>query len=119
MLPRSKQRLYAGLIFLGAGVLLFRTLRLVFTGALSILVPWVSVLLFVEMLLDLTCMVFATRWWIAGDASKDRIPLRLGAAAAILHAVRVLWYSYWAAPGRGLILTYGLSIEPCIIPDGK
>ena len=94
MLPRSKQRLYAGLIFLGAGVLLFRTLRLVFTGALSILVPWVSVLLFVEMLLDLTCMVFATRWWIAGDASKDRIPLRLGAAAAILHAVRVLWYSY-------------------------
>jgi len=86
----SKQRIYAGLLFLGAGILLFRTIRLISQGAFEYLVLWVFVLLIAELLLDLGCMIYSARWWLANDTSKDRIPLRLGAAATILHAVRVL-----------------------------
>ena len=35
-------------------------------------------------------LITAFRWWLANDRRLDRIPLRLGAAAAILHEVRVL-----------------------------
>ena len=59
-------------------------------GNFEIFMPWVSVLLVAEMLIDLTCLLACIRWWIANDASKDSLPLRLGAAAAILHALRVM-----------------------------
>lgn len=89
-LSNSKQRLYASFLFLGACILLFRTITMVVQGSLGILVPWVSLLLIAELLIDLGCAVFSIVWWIHNDASKDKIPLRLGAAAALLHAFRVL-----------------------------
>lgn len=86
----SRQRLYASLLALGACILLFRTLTILVQGNLDVLMPWVSILLFAEMLLDLTCLVGSIRWWICNDRSKATLPLRFGAAAAILHAIRVL-----------------------------
>ena len=89
---RSKQRLYASLLLLGACILLFRTTTMIVQGYLGIFVFWVSVLLIAELLIDLGCAVFSVVWWISADVSKDRIPLRFGATAAILHAFRVLIY---------------------------
>jgi len=63
---------------------------MIIQGNLSILVPWVSFLLVAELLIDLSCAVFSVIWWISNDASRDSIPLKLGATAAILHAFRVL-----------------------------
>ncbi|TKJ48041.1 hypothetical protein CEE34_00325 [Candidatus Aerophobetes bacterium Ae_b3a] len=86
----SKQRLYASLLILGACILLFRTITMLSQGALDVLVLWVSVLLIVELLIDTGCILSSVRWWITNDESKARIPLRIGAAAAILHSARVL-----------------------------
>ena len=86
----SKQRRYASLLILGACILLFRTTYMLFDGALSTLVLWVSILLITEFLLDLSCLLSSIRWWITNDENYARIPLRIGASAAILHAIRVL-----------------------------
>ncbi len=59
-------------------------------GALDILALWVSILLIIEMLIDLSCLLTTIPWWISRDRAKAKIPLRLGAAAAIFHALRVL-----------------------------
>jgi hypothetical protein len=88
----SKQRLYASLLILGAGILLFRTIMMLSQGALEELALWVSVLLLAELLIDFGCIFCSVRWWISEDKSYARLPLRLGAAAAILHAIRVLIY---------------------------
>jgi hypothetical protein len=87
---KSKQRLYASLLILGACILLFRTITMLSEGDINVLVVWVSVLLIAELLIDLSCLVSSIIWWIVNDASKDKLPLRFGAAAALLHAVRVL-----------------------------
>ncbi len=86
----TKQRLYAGLLFLGACIILYRTITMMVQGYLGVFVTWVSVLLIAEFLIDLSCAGFSVVWWISNDAGKDKIPLRLGAAAAIVHAIRVL-----------------------------
>jgi hypothetical protein len=86
----SKQRLYASLLILGACILLFRTITMLAQGALDVLVLWVSVLLIAELLIDAGCLISSIKWWITQDKANDRIPLRFGAAAALLHAVRVL-----------------------------
>ena len=86
----SKLRFYASLLILGACILLFRTIMMLSQGALEVLVLWVSALLIVELLADAACLLSSIRWWIADDRNYDRIPLRLGAAAAMIHAVRVL-----------------------------
>jgi len=86
----SKQRIYASLLFLGACILLFRTLTMVAQGNMGILALWVSVLLIAELLLDIGCAIFSVVWWIHNDSKKDRIPLCFGVAAALLHAFRVL-----------------------------
>ncbi len=59
-------------------------------GALGVLVAWVSVLLIAELLIDASCLASCIAWYVANDRSKARLPLRFGAAAAILHAIRVL-----------------------------
>ena len=89
-LSKYKQRFFASLLILGASILLFRTIKMLSEGVLEILVIWVSILLIVELLIDLGCIVTSIPWWIKNDKSKDWIPLRFGAAAAILHAIRVL-----------------------------
>jgi hypothetical protein len=86
----TRQRIYASLLALGACILLYRTLTMVLQGSLKILAPWVSVLLFIEMLIDISCLLTTIPWWIIRDRAKSRIPLRLGAAAAIFHVLRVL-----------------------------
>jgi len=88
----SKQRIYASLLILGACILIYRALSMLSQGALGVLVLWVSVLLIAELLIDLGCLLSSVKWWIANEKSKASIPLRLGASAAILHAIRVLTF---------------------------
>jgi len=67
---------------------------MLFQGALDVLVLWVAVLLIAELLIDAGCLLSSIRWLIANDRSKASIPLRMGAAAASLHAVRVLIFVF-------------------------
>ncbi len=85
----SNQRLYALLFILGACVLLSRTVIMLAQGSLGVLVWWVSILLIVEMLLDAGWLLGAMGWFIANNETWSHTPLRLAAAAIILHAVRV------------------------------
>jgi hypothetical protein len=85
----SRHRLYAALLGLGAGILLFRTVLMIAQGYLGRLVSWAAALLVVELLLNLGCLLGCLRWGIAGGEQQARLPLRLGAAAAILHAQRL------------------------------
>ena len=85
-----KQRIYASLLALGACVLLFRIIAMLSEGSLDILALWVSVLLIAELLIDAGCLLSSVRWWIANDESKAHVALKIGASAAILHAIRVL-----------------------------
>jgi len=55
-----------------------------------VLVLWVFILLIAELLIDVGCLLTSVNWWISNDESKSSIPLRFGAAAVLLHAVRVL-----------------------------
>ncbi len=86
----SRQRLYASLLALGATILLFRTLMMLTQGALSVLVIWVSGLLILELVLDVTTLLGAVRWWMTSAQKDAGFALRAGAAATILHALRVL-----------------------------
>ncbi|MFC1920773.1 hypothetical protein ACFLYQ_03500 [Chloroflexota bacterium] len=89
----SKQRIYAFLLFLGASLLLFRTVRLIFfEQGLEFLVVWAIILTIVEFIIDFSCIVGSIRWLISNDALKATFPLQLGAAAAIWHAIRVSIY---------------------------
>ena len=86
----EKQRLYALLLAAGASILLFRTASMMFfEDAFLLLVLWVILLLILEFVIDLGCVIFSVRWFISSRKEQARIPLRLGAAATILHAVRV------------------------------
>lgn len=86
----SKQRVYATFLILWACILLFRTVLMITGEALTVLVLWVSILLIAEFLIDTGWLLSAILWWIANDETKARTPLRLAAAAIILHATRVL-----------------------------
>jgi hypothetical protein len=86
----SKQRMYASLLVLGACVLLFRAVVMIFEGSLGFLVLWVSILLIAEFGVDLACLLNSVVWWISNDINRASLPLKLGASAVILHAVRVL-----------------------------
>ncbi len=86
----TKQRIYALLLILGSSLLLYRTITLLAAGVLTWATWWVSVLLFIELLSDLGCFISSIWWYRSNDRSRDRIPLRLGTAAALFHALRVL-----------------------------
>ena len=87
------KRIYPVLLTLGAGLLLFRTVRLLlFENGLNSLMLWVVILTFIEMLIDFSCVIFSIKWFLKNNNQDIRISLRLGAAAAILHALRVLIY---------------------------
>ena len=89
----SRQRIYASLLFLGACILLYRTLSMMLLeDAFVLLVPWVIALLIAEFLLDLGWLVCSIRWLILNRWEKAGCALRLAAAAIILHAFRVLVY---------------------------
>lgn len=94
---------------LGAGILLYRTLSMMLVEhAFEILVSWVIALLIAEFLIDLGCFLSSLRWLVSNERAKARLALRLGAAAAILHAIRVLifvlgrtgpWVNFDVKPG--------------------
>lgn len=87
----SRQRMYAALLALGACVLLFRSVTMLAAeGAVGVLMPWVFGLLVAELSVDVATLLGSVRWWLSGTEGHARLPLRTGAAAAILHAVRVL-----------------------------
>jgi hypothetical protein len=108
----SKQRIYASLMALMAGILLYRTILMISQGALHTLVPWVAFLLVVELLVDLSCLVGAIFWWIKNDKKYDRVPLKLISTAMILHFVRMAifvagrsgpWIDFDLRPGNRAI----------------
>jgi hypothetical protein len=86
----NRQRIYASLLGLGAGILIFRTVSMVLEGSVAYLTWWVAGLLFLEMAIDLACLLASVRWFVHAAPRYDRLPLRLGTAAALLHAFRVL-----------------------------
>lgn len=90
---KSKQRYYAAFFILGAGILLMRTLILISQGHLEIFVPWAAALLLAEFGFDLSWLIASIGWWKANHKSRARLPMRLAAAAIILHAVRVLIFA--------------------------
>ena len=90
LFSRYKTRQYAAFLFLGACILLTRTIQMVSGGALERLIPWVSLLLLFEMAIDLVWLFQAAIWWISPDKQKIKKTLNLAAAAIILHAIRVL-----------------------------
>ena len=93
MLQKPRQRLYASLLALGASILLFRTIRMVMVeDAFNVLLWWVFALLVLELLIDLGCIAGSVRWLASGNKKKASLPLKLGATATILHALRVLIY---------------------------
>lgn len=89
----SKHRAYALLLMLGAGIFLFRTIRMMAVEqAFDILVPWVIALLIAEFLIDLGSFIASLMWFISRNGIRERLALRLITAAVILHAIRVLIY---------------------------
>lgn len=89
----GKQRIYPILLLLGAGILLFRTVRLLAVeGGWETLALWVIACTVIEMLIDLFCIAFSLSWLLGSNLKAKKIALRLGAAAAIFHAFRVLIY---------------------------
>jgi hypothetical protein len=86
----TKERFYASLLVMGSAILLYLAIQMVADGSLMRLQWWVSMLLIMEMALDLGWMLVAMFWFRNGDPMKDRLPLRLATAAILLHAIRVL-----------------------------
>ena len=60
--------------------------------ALEMLLPWVVFALFAELLADAACIGLSLRWAFLGEMRASRTALRVGAAATILHAFRVMIY---------------------------
>lgn len=86
---RGRERTWAALLALGACILIFRTVAMMVGGAFGVLVGWVAALLVAEFLIDVATLVASLRWLRNGVHGHSHLALRLGAAAAILHAVRV------------------------------
>jgi hypothetical protein len=101
-------RLWAGLLTLGAVLLLYRTIAMMTDGSLAVLVPWVAATVVVEAAMDAAEVFWAGRWFVTRASRDERIALRLGAAVAIVHALRVLifvlgrtgpWVDFDVRPG--------------------
>ena len=89
-MSKPHKNVFAGLLFVGAGFLLFRTIVLILHGALTEQVRWVAVLLVVESMLDVATLIACFEWWRRLGEPRVRIALRLAAAVTIVHAIRVL-----------------------------
>jgi hypothetical protein len=87
----NKQKLYSLAIILGASILLFRTIRLLtIENGWNTLVDWVIMLTFIEMAIDILCIIFSSHWLFENSNNSRSIALHLGAYAAFFHAFRVL-----------------------------
>jgi hypothetical protein len=90
MKPILKQRLYAILVIIGMGFLLYRTVAMTAAGSLMILTWWAGMFLILEMAIDAACVITSLSWLSSGNRSRAIRPLRLCAAGIIVHAIRVL-----------------------------
>ena len=97
-----------GLLFGGAGILVYRTIALL-ARARAVLRWWVVASTVLEMVVDVGTLVAAGRWWMTRVPDHSRLGLRFGAAATLLHAVRVLvfvlgrtgpWVDFDVRPGH-------------------
>lgn len=87
----SKQRVYAFIMILGSGFLLFRTIHLMFFDDVFQFYVWgASVLLVAEFLVDLAWLIASIFWLISSQKEKAGMSLKLAAIAIIVHAIRVL-----------------------------
>lgn len=81
------------LIIFGASILLFRTIRLMFfEDGLIILALWTKILTFIEMIIDLLCVLATFKWLKESELRFRSISLWLGSTVTIFHALRVLIY---------------------------
>lgn len=87
----TMNRVYASMLALGAGVLLYRTIHMIVHEALVFLVAWVAGLLVLEMIIDLLCILFMAAWFI--EPGRCRLALRFATVATLLHAFRVLIFT--------------------------
>ncbi len=87
--PAEASGVGPGLLLGGAAVLVYRTVALL-SGARTVLKGWVVGLTIVEMSVDVATIVGSARWWATRAPRDGRLALRFGAAATLLHAVRVL-----------------------------
>ena len=89
MTPRTRQRFYGALLAAGASILIALTVGMMVGGAFGVLMAWVSALLVLEFVVDVVAFVGGVRWSMSGSESHSHLALRAGAAAALVHAVRV------------------------------
>jgi hypothetical protein len=54
-----RQCLYAGFLILGASILTFRCLAMIYDGALRVLVAWVASTIFLELSFDVACLLYS------------------------------------------------------------
>lgn len=73
----------------GASILLYRTVALLSAGATKVLKRWVVGLTIAEMIVDVTTIAQSARAWCTRHPRHLRWALRAGAAATLLHAIRV------------------------------
>ena len=88
-MPEVKQRVIAGLLFLGGCVLVFRAYSMLADGARDVLVGWVYALLIAELVVDLLALVALSRWFYLCTHPAQKMALRVTALVVVLHAVRV------------------------------
>lgn len=88
-LADPSSRVGPSLLVVGAGILLYRTIALLLAGARQVLKGWVVGLTVAEMVIDGLTIAKSARWFLTQDPRDARATLRVGAAATVLHAVRV------------------------------
>jgi hypothetical protein len=83
----------AGILMIGAGVLLFRTISMVYHSAFGVLMPWVASTILIEMIVDVLCLALSIKWLLSDDGPRDsKRPLQVGAACTLIHAFRVFMF---------------------------
>jgi magnesium-transporting ATPase (P-type) len=88
----ARFRKYALLLMLGATILMYLCLSKFSRGMFTIWLWWTSALTVIEFLIDLACFISAFLWFRKNVPFREKLSLRLGTAAALVHAVRVLIY---------------------------
>lgn len=85
----DQDRTQAVLVGGGISILLTRALILIMRSR-RVLRAWVTNLAAAELALDVATLGAAIRWWWTNSRGNRQVPLKLAAAATILHAGRVL-----------------------------
>ena len=90
---RNKEVSLPLLMILGASVLLFRTVRLLFfEDGLIILALWTKILTIIEMIVDILCIFFSFEWLRKSEVKFKIVSFRLCEIATLFHGFRVLIY---------------------------